>query len=347
MIKMLRNGSLDIDVLEIKDVIDIKTLQMFQDNFAIGMNIASVTVDKNGAPVTEESSYTKFCMDFTHSTKVGDDRCAESHRKAGEVAAQTGKPYVFTCHAGLIDFAAPIMVEGHLLGTILGGQILTSDPGEEKFRKTAIEIGVDPQGYVNASKDVYKTEEKNVTAAAEVLYIVTNALSKTGYEQLRLSHMSQELSENVTQIAATMEELTASSVEVTSNQHSLSEEILNVKKVSNEINSILDSIKSIADETKMLGLNAAIEAARVGEAGRGFGVVATEIRTLSMNSKDTAIKIEELTKSIEVSVDSTIKTSNATLLTTEQQTAAIEEATASIMEMTILADNLNAMTNTK
>jgi len=52
------------------------------------MNIASVTVDKNGNPVTKPSSYTKFCMDFTHSTKKGDDRCAESHKKGGEEAAK-------------------------------------------------------------------------------------------------------------------------------------------------------------------------------------------------------------------------------------------------------------------
>jgi len=52
MIKMLSNGELDLSVLEIKDVIDIELLQRFQDNFATGMNIASVIVDKNGTPIT-------------------------------------------------------------------------------------------------------------------------------------------------------------------------------------------------------------------------------------------------------------------------------------------------------
>ncbi|MGV8983722.1 PocR ligand-binding domain-containing protein [Clostridium sp.] len=347
MIKKLGNGDLDVTVLEIKDVIDIKLLQTFQDNFATGMNIASVTVDKEGTPITNPSSYTSFCIDFTHSTKVGDDRCAASHKKAGEEAARTGRPYIFTCHAGLIDFAAPILVEGQLIGTILGGQILTSDPEEAKYRKTANEIGVNEEGYVEALKKVYMTKEENVTAAAEVLYIVANALSKTGYEQLRLRSMSQNLSDNFSQISATMEELSASSINVTNNQHNLSEEIVNVKKISIEINTILDSIKSIADETKMLGLNAAIEAARAGEAGRGFGVVATEIRTLSKDSKETAIKIAELTNKIQQSVDKTIETSHATLETTEQQSAAIEEVTANLMEVTTLADELNAMANHK
>ncbi len=343
MIKKLGNGKLDIDALEIKDVIDISLLQTFQDNFAIGLNIASVTVDVEGNPVTKPSSYTSFCKDYTHSTKVGDDRCAECHSKAGKEAVRLGKPYIFRCHAGLIDFATPISVEGHQIGTILGGQILTSDIEEAGIRKTAEEIGVDPDGYVAASKKVYRTEEKNVQAAAEVLFIVANALSKAGYEQHILNNMANTLSDNITQISASMEELSASSVNVTNNQHTLSDEILNVKKLSIEINTILESIKSIADQTNMLGLNAAIEAARAGDAGRGFGVVATEIRNLSKNSKETAVHISQLTKMIEESVNNTIDTSNATVSTTEQQSAAIEEATANLQEVTILAEDLADM----
>ena len=75
--KNMNNNQLDN--IEIKDVIDIDLLQRFQDNFAIGMDIASVTVDVNGTPVTKPSSYTSFCMNYTHSTTTGDNRCAESH----------------------------------------------------------------------------------------------------------------------------------------------------------------------------------------------------------------------------------------------------------------------------
>lgn len=347
MIKLLANGDLNLDELEISDVIDIDLLQTFQDNFATGMNIASVTVDRKGNPVTKPSSYTSFCIDFTHSTKIGDDRCALSHKRGGEEAARTGRPYIYTCHAGLIDFAAPIMVDGHLIGTILGGQVLTSKPEEDKFRKTASEIGVDPENFVNAANNVYMTKEKNVRAAAEVLFIIANALSRGGYEQLKLSTMSQNLSDNFRQISATLEELSSASINVTNNQHNLNNEINNVKQISAEINTILESIKAIADQTKMLGLNAAIEAARAGDAGRGFGVVATEIRKLSQNSKETALTIAALTSKIQESVNKTIEKSNATLETTEHQSAALEEAAASLTEVSILADELSSMANHK
>ena len=75
--------------IQLKDVLDLNLLQKFQDNFAESMDVASVTVDMDGVPITKPSSYTSFCMDYTHSTQIGDDRCAASHKKGGEQAAKT------------------------------------------------------------------------------------------------------------------------------------------------------------------------------------------------------------------------------------------------------------------
>ncbi|MGB8454035.1 MAG: PocR ligand-binding domain-containing protein [Anaerocolumna sp.] len=342
-IKMKNTNNLSI--IQLKDVLDIDLLQKFQDNFAESMDIASVTVDVNGDPVTKPSSYTSFCIDYTHSTKAGDDRCALSHKKGGEEAAKKGKPYIYKCHAGLIDFAAPIIVDGNLIGTILGGQILTAKPEEEGFRRVAGEIGVNGDQFVEAVNRVNITTEKNIKAAAEVLFIVANSLSQIGYQKFKLKNMSKELLDGFKQISDTMEELAATSVEINHNQESLNKEIINVKNLSSEINVILDSIKSIADQTKMLGLNAAIEAARTGEAGKGFSVVATEIRNLSQNSKQTALKIVKLNADIEASVQKTLKISEATMTDTEQQSAAVEQSTAGVEELLAFTNELHAMAN--
>ena len=149
MIKKLNNGELDLTLLEVKDVIDIKLLQTFQDNFATGMNIASISADKNGSPVTNPSGFTNFCMDLTRSTKIGAQRCELCDKSGGEESARTGKPSVYTCHAGLVDFAAPILVDGYQIGSIIGGQTLTSPPDEVKIRKTANDIGRDEESYMN------------------------------------------------------------------------------------------------------------------------------------------------------------------------------------------------------
>lgn len=188
---MMKNN--DINLVEIKDIIDINLLQNFQDKFAESMEFASIIVDKDGNPVTKPSLYTSFCNDFVHSTTLGDKRCAECHRKAGEMAVLTGKPHIYTCHAGLIDFAAPILINGKLIGTILGGQVLTKMPEESRYIQVAKEIGVDEYKLVESVKNVKIITDKNLRAAAEMLFIIANALSKIGYEELMLKDISQKL----------------------------------------------------------------------------------------------------------------------------------------------------------
>ena len=340
-----QKGANDLSNIKLADVIDLKFLQRFQDDFATGVGLASVTVDVDGNPVTNPSRYTRFCQNYTHSTECGDKRCAESHRKGGEEAARLGKPVVYECHAGLIDFAAPILLEGRQIGTILGGQVLTELPDEAKYRRIAREIGVDEEGYVEAVQEVRKLSKESIEAAANVLFIVANNMSKSAYQHRQLKAIADVLNDGISQISATMEELAASATTVSQNQNSLNQEIKNVNAVTGEINQVTTLIKDIADETRLLGLNAAIEAARAGEAGLGFGVVAQEIRKLSADSKQTVGTIQEFTKTIKDSVEKTVHMGNETAMTVEQQAAAIEEVTASIQEIHSLTVQLTDLAN--
>jgi len=343
----MENYNVELNTLQLKDIMDLQFLQKFQDDFAKSMNIASVTVDKNGVPFTKPSSYSHICSNLTQSTELGENRCAECHSKAGEEAFRTGKPYIYKCHSGLIDFAAPITVKGVLIGTILGGQILFDEPKEMEFKSTANELGLDEHKYYEAAKHVKIIDEHNVKAAAEVLFSVANTLSNEGYQRLKIKQLTSTLSESFEQISSATEQLASSSMEVTETQTLLNNEILNVQHLSNEINVILGYIKDISKQTKMLGLNASIEAARVGDLGKGFGVVALEIRKLSESSKETTNSIANLLEKIQTSVDRTMQASNTTLDITEQQSAAIEETNASVEEVTTFTMELNKLANEK
>lgn len=88
------------------------------------------------------------------------------------------------------------------------------------------------------------------------------------------------------------------------------------------MNKVAGFIREISEQTNLLGLNAAIEAARVGEQGAGFGVVATEVRKLSVNTK-------EATKTIEDSL-STVQHS---ILQMEQEIEAIADSSSAQAEL--------------
>ncbi len=160
---------------------------------------------------------------------------------------------------------------------------------------------------------------------------------------VHLREMANNINKGMEEISSVIQQLAASASQISINEHKLNSNILDVLKISEDINSVLDFIKQIADETKMLGLNAAIEAARAGDAGRGFGVVAEEIRKLSDESKGTVVNIRALTDNIKQSINETVDNSKSTLRSSEEQAAATQEMSASIEEISSLAEELEKM----
>jgi len=142
------------------------------------------------------------------------------------------------------------------------------------------------------------------------------------------------------EVAQATEQTAAAAGEISISTADLRDQIMAIGKVSAEINQVLDAIGNIAAQTKMLGLNAAIEAARAGEAGRGFGVVAEEIRKLSDDSRSTAELIRNMTKTIEGKIAETINKSATALDATQEQAAATQEITARLQELTSRAEEL-------
>lgn len=117
------------------------------------------------------------------------------------------------------------------------------------------------------------------------------------------------------------------------NSRSLNESINDLSATTETINSILMKVKNISDQTKMLGLNAAIEAARAGDIGRGFAVVAEEVRKLSEESKSTVNEIQKFVNVISDTLDRLSQEAGSGMMASEEQAAAIEEITASLEEI--------------
>jgi methyl-accepting chemotaxis protein len=118
----------------------------------------------------------------------------------------------------------------------------------------------------------------------------------------------------------------------------------------NEIGNISTLVSDLATQTNMLALNAAIEAVRAGQFGKGFGVVASEIRALADQSRGSAARIHELVAEIERSIDSTAKaTVSGTQLAASNvrqaaETTSILSNIVSVIDLVNLANQQNLLT---
>lgn len=178
--------------MHLTDLIDVNTLQMIQDAFSDLTGMAALTTDKNGIAVTDGSNFTELCMRYTRNTEVGKRRCEVCDRKGAELALASGKFCSYYCHAGLVDYAAPIMANGEMVGSFIGGQVLTEPPDLKKFERIANDLGVDPDKYVEAVQKIKIVDKDIVDKASHFLYVIAVVLSNIAYRSYELDKSRHE-----------------------------------------------------------------------------------------------------------------------------------------------------------
>ncbi|BAP41649.1 methyl-accepting chemotaxis protein [Pseudomonas sp. StFLB209] len=177
-------------------------------------------------------------------------------------------------------------------------------------------------------------------------------LQNTEIEQaaVAINQMSQAAVEVADNASTTVNESQASSQAAAQGQERLSATIVSIKDLTDNvldsshqaeglaeqtqsISSILDVIRAIANQTNLLALNAAIEAARAGEAGRGFAVVADEVRSLAQRTSASTTEIENLISGVQ---KSTQDTANSLRHTATQANQTLEQAAATGEALTVI-----------
>ena len=109
------------DARKLSDFIDLDLLQNIQDNCSKAMGLAFITVDYKGIPITKYSGFTSHCM-LGRQAKGFAEMCEQCDAHGGLHAAITGQPYIYRCHADLVDFAVPLIVNGSYMERCWAGR---------------------------------------------------------------------------------------------------------------------------------------------------------------------------------------------------------------------------------
>ncbi|MFF5867910.1 methyl-accepting chemotaxis protein [Pseudomonas sp. NPDC012596] len=116
-----------------------------------------------------------------------------------------------------------------------------------------------------------------------------------------------------------------------------------LQQESQKIGSVMDVIKSVAEQTNLLALNAAIEAARAGEAGRGFAVVADEVRGLAQRTQKSTEEIEELVAGLQHGTQQVANAMQGSRTLTDSSVELARKAGASLENITSTVSSIQSM----
>src|SRR5690606_9433428 len=174
-----------------------------------------------------------------------------------------------------------------------------------QIQTTAVNVADDTgqmQDNARASKEAIDHQSDALTQVATAVTEMATAIqevarntTETADEAKKASHRSEDGQRIVHQTIAQIQQLSAK-------VQSAASVITHVEEEAGKVTSVIDVIRGIAEQTNLLALNAAIEAARAGEQGRGFAVVADEVRTLASRTQESTQDIQNMLQRLQQGV---------------------------------------------
>ncbi len=163
----------------LEKILDLKKWQTLQDSLAQLTQLAILTIDFKGNPITRHSECSEFCR-RVRTDEVLSKRCQKCDSRGGFEAVCTNKPYIYMCHFNIIDVAIPISVNDRYIGAVMAGQIRLSDPSSSLDIE---QLHISPTG-ISALKESTELQDlynnlpllsyEKIEAISEMLFCLCN-----------------------------------------------------------------------------------------------------------------------------------------------------------------------------
>lgn len=181
------------------NIINTESFKVVQDSIAEATEMAIITVDYKGVAVTKHSNCSEFCKMVRKYPKYR-ELCEKCDSRGGLEAVRTQKPYIYVCHAGLVDFATPIIVNGQYLGSVMAGQVLIEEKDKEKLEQIVNDK--------NSRSDLMKKKEINdaykllpvmtldkVESLSKMMFHISSYIVKEAKLKMSLNEMNEKFLE--------------------------------------------------------------------------------------------------------------------------------------------------------
>ena len=122
------------DKINLDKVIDFKRWQTLQDNLSLVTNMAIITVDYKGNPISKHSKCSRFCESVRKHPQMV-KYCQKCDSRGGLEAVRSNEPYIYLCHYNIVDVAVPIIIDNRYMGAIMAGQVKLNDSVVEDMEK--------------------------------------------------------------------------------------------------------------------------------------------------------------------------------------------------------------------